>query len=168
MKDAGHEKGNKIPAGFRLFSGLGSFIEILGEMLEEDSKERKIAGEIKSGKNLRGTYGINVILDPVNIPSTLKTERNANIFVPGKKKKESRFEIYAQESELLVVGPWGEYTDEETDIKVRGKTLHILGKKKGSNVTESLELPGPGYIASRSVYNNGILQITLIKDPGGA
>lgn len=158
--DSNRDGRDGIPAFSRLFGGLESFIETLGEMLEEDSKERKFTGEIKSGKKLRGTYGINVILDPVNSPAS-KAEPAPLFPAAREAKKSSRFEIHVQGDELLVVGEWGEYTLEDTSVRVLGKILYIKGETKDSKVTERLELPRLEYQVNQVVCNNGILQIVL-------
>jgi len=158
--DFNRENGVGIPAFSKLFGGLVNFIETIGEMVEDDSKEKLFTGEITPGKKIRGSYGINVILDPVNSPAT-KSLGGSPFSTAEESKESSRFEIHTLAEELLVVGEWGEYTLEDTTINVIGKTLYIKGKKKGSTVTERLILSRAGYTVNQAIYNNGILQITL-------
>ncbi len=42
---------------------------------------------------------------------------------------------------MLVVGEWGQYTVEETSIRIVGKKLYIKGEKGGKKVLERLDLP---------------------------
>ncbi len=44
--------------------------------MEDNIKEKMITGKIEPGKNLKGTYGVNIMLDPISASPTTKARNN--------------------------------------------------------------------------------------------
>lgn len=154
-----------------LFKGLGNFIDLLSEMVEEGESEITRQGEfkIKGLEKARGVYGFTVKTGLGGIPrvesfgNIRETERGPIVT----ETREPLVDIFDEGQAILVVVELPGVDEEEIEVDLHGDVLSLSTKGERKYVKEML-LP---HLVDRATlttnYKNGILELRVNKAKGG-
>ncbi|RJX27447.1 MAG: Hsp20/alpha crystallin family protein [Dethiobacter sp.] len=145
-----------------LFKGIGSFIDLLSEMVEEDKTEFIHKGELGIGneKGLKGIYNLSVKL------GALETEKNK---LPAKKrigkKPEPIFDIFDEGEFFIIIIEIPGVSKEDLIVSLKNNNLLII-QAPGSTNQFCKEIPIPENIPDDKItwnFKNNILEVRLWK-----
>jgi len=154
-----------------LFKGLGNFIELLSEMVEEGESEVTRQGEfkIKGLEKARGVYGFTVRTGLGGIP---RVESFGNIRETEggpivTETREPLVDIFDEGEAILVVVELPGIDEEEIEIEIQDDLLSLSTKGERKYVKEMLlpHLVDPATLTTS--YKNGILELRVSKAKGG-
>lgn len=151
-----------------LFRGLGSFLDLLSEMVEAGESEVHRTGEFKVrglGERARGVYGFSVRTGIGGIP---RVESFGNIRATEEgpmvaEVREPLVDVFDEGEAILVVAELPGVADEEIRIEVEGDILSLetTGERK---YAKEVLLPAAVEAAPfHRAYKNGILELRLQK-----
>jgi len=153
-----------------LFKGLGNFIDLLSEMVEEGESEITRQGEfkVKGLEKARGIYGFTVRTGLGGIPrvepfgNVRETERGPIVT----ETREPLADIFDEGELILVVVELPGVAEEELEVDVRGDVLSLYTKGEKKYVKEMLlpDLVDPATVTTS--YKNGILELRVNKAKG--
>jgi len=153
-----------------LFKGLGNFIDLLSEMVEEGESEITRQGEfkVKGLEKARGIYGFTVRTGLGGIPrvepfgNVRETERGPIVT----ETREPLADIFDEGELILVVVELPGVAEEELEVDVRGDVLSLSTKGEKKYVKEMLlpDLVDPATVTTS--YKNGILELRVNKAKG--
>lgn len=179
MTDERKKRETRIPEGDisidlglgGLFKGLGNFIDLLSEMVEEGESEVTRQGEfkVKGLEKARGVYGFTVRTGLGGIPrvepfgNIRETERGPIVT----ETREPLADIFDEGEVILVVVELPGVAEEELEVDVRDDVLSLSTKGEKKYVKEMLlpDLVDPATVTTS--YKNGILQLRVSKAKGG-
>ena len=154
-----------------LFKGLGNFIELLSEMVDEGESEITRQGEfkIKGLEKARGVYGFTVKTGLGGIPrvepfgNIRETERGPIVT----ETREPLVDIFDEGDVILVVVELPGVDEEEIEVDVQGDVLSVSTKGERKYVKEMLlpHLVDPATLTTSC--KNGILELRVNKAKGG-
>ncbi len=154
-----------------LFKGLGNFIELLSEMVEEGESEITRQGEfkIKGLEKARGVYGFTVKTGLGGIPrvesfgNIRETERGPIVT----ETREPLVDIFDEGEVILVLVELPGVDEEEIEVDLQGDVLSLSTKGERKYVKEMLlpHLVDPATLTTS--YRNGILELRVNKAKGG-
>jgi HSP20 family protein len=153
-----------------LFKGLGNFIDLLSEMVEEGESEITRQGEfkIKGLEKARGVYGFTVKSGLGGIPhvdsfgNIRETERGPIVT----EMREPLVDIFDEGEIILVVVELPGVEEEEIEVEVKDDLLSLSTKGRRKYLKEMLlpHLVDPATVATK--YKNGILELRVKKAKG--
>jgi HSP20 family protein len=154
-----------------LFKGLGNFIDLLSEMVEEGESEITRQGEfkIKGLEKARGVYGFTVKTGLSGIPrvesfgNIRETERGPIVT----ETREPLVDIFDEGEIIVVVAELPGVGEEEIEIEIQDDLLSLSTKGERKYVKEMLL---PHLVDSATLttsYKNGILELRVNKAKGG-
>lgn len=159
-----------------IFKGLGSFINLVSEMMEKGMTEVERKGEIKGLDKLKGVHGVYGFTIRT-IPSgrsgrrqPLKIERFGNIHEDekGPKIEESRepiVDVFDEKGHVNVIVEIPGVSEEDIKTEVKDDVLIISAESKDRKYSKEILLPKGAYPkAMKSSYRNGILELKFKKD----
>ncbi len=179
MADERKKRETRIPEGDisidlglgGLFKGLGNFVELLSEMVEEGESEITRQGEfkLKGLEKARGVYGLTVKTGLGGIPrvesfgNIRETERGPIVT----ETREPLVDIFQEGEVILVVVELAGVDEEEIEVDVQGDILSLSTKGERKYVKEMLlpHLVDPATLTTS--YKNGILELRVNKAKGG-
>jgi len=153
-----------------LFKGLGNFIDLLSEMVEEGESEVTRQGEfkIKGLEKARGVYGFTVKTGLGGVPrvesfgNIRETERGPIVT----ETREPLVDIFDEGEVILVVVELPGVDEEEIEVDVQGDVLS-LSTKGGRKYVKEILLPhlvDPATVTTS--HKNGILELRVNKAKG--
>jgi HSP20 family protein len=151
-----------------LFKGLGSFLDLLSEMVEKAEEIQTRTGEFKVeglGKQARGVYGFSVRTGIGGMP---RVERFGNIRTTDQgpivaEVREPMVDVFDEEAEIVVVAELPGVGEEEIHVEIQDDILSLetTGQRK---YAKEVLLSGPvDSVTLQQSYKNGILEIRLKK-----
>lgn len=153
-----------------LFKGLGNFIDLLSDMVEEGESEitRQGGFKIKGLEKARGVYGFTVKTGLGGIPrvesfgNIRETERGPIVA----ETREPLADIFDEGELILVVVELPGVAEEELEVDVRDDVLSLSTKGEKKYVKEMLlpDLVDPATVTTS--YKNGILELRVNKAKG--
>lgn len=178
MTDERKKRETRIPEGDisidlglgGLFKGLGNFIDLLSEMVEEGESEITRQGEfkVKGLEKARGVYGFTVRTGLGGIPrvepfgNIRETERGPIVT----ETREPLADIFDEGELILVVVELPGVAEEELEVDIQDDVLSLSTKGEKKYVKEMLlpHLVDPATVTTS--YKNGILELRVNKAKG--
>lgn len=150
-----------------LFKGMGDLFEVISKMTEEGAQEIVRSGEIAGlpGK-AKGVYGFTIRMGLGGQPTV---ERFGNIRRTEKgavvaEVQEPLVDIFDEAGSVLVIVELPGVDEKDIQLEIRDDILSLTAEGKHRKYSKEILLPSLVDAASReSSYNNGILEIKLIK-----
>lgn len=178
MSDKGEERkveGNvQIDLGFgNLFKGLGSFLDVVSELIEktEEIKEKSgefTAGTTESGQPIRGMYGFRIGTMSSRGGGMPKVETFGNIRETERgpvvtETREPIVDVFDENGSILIVAELPGVGEDEIEASAEGDILSLTTTGKRLYAKEVL-LPAVVDPATlTSAMTNGILEIRIQK-----
>jgi HSP20 family protein len=158
-----------IDLGFGgLFKGLGTFIDLLGELIETGEEEIARRGEFRvkgMGDKVHGVYGFTVRTGIGGIP---RVERFGNIRATEHgpvvaEVREPLVDVFDEGEEVLIVAELPGVGEGELRVDVQDDILALetTGERKFAKEILLPERVDPGSL--RQAFTNGILELRLRK-----
>jgi len=149
-----------------LFKGIGDLID-LASKLGEETEEIKKAGEIRGlPRQAKGVYGFSVrtmgggkpIIDTFgNLKETPKGPVVEEV-------REPMIDVFDEQDHILIIAELPGVSEDEIKIDVEGDILRLTASNKDRKYAKEVLLPAKvNEEGMKSVYRNGILEITLLK-----
>lgn len=178
MADERKKRETRIPEGDisvdlglgGLFKGLGNFIDLLSEMVEEGESEITRQGEfkVKGLEKAQGVYGFTVRTGLGGIPrvepfgNIRETERGPIVT----ETREPLADIFDEGELILVVVELPGVAEEELEVDLQDDVLSLSTKGEKKYVKEVLlpHLVDPATVTTS--YKNGILELRVNKAKG--
>jgi len=167
-KRARREKGAQVDFGLGgLFKGIGNFIDLLSEMVEEGEEEVSRTGEfkVKGLDQARGVYGFSVRM---GLGGTPTVEHFGNIRATDEgpvvaEEREPLVDVFDEGELILVVAELPGVDKDDVQIEVQEDILSLstTGERKYTK-----ELLLPSLVDADTIetsYHNGILEVRLRK-----
>jgi len=152
-----------------LFKTLGSFLDLVSEMIERGEEEFRREGEISlpSAKGLRAVYGFSVKLGAGGKP-TVETFGNVpRMTAKGpiiEKSREPLVDVFDEDDSLHVVAELPGVNESDLKIEVEEDILLISAETPDRKYHKETLLPTPVRAAEmQSSFKNGILELHLKK-----
>ncbi len=156
-----------IGLGFgELFKGLGSFLDLVGEMAKEGKSEMSRTQEIHGPSGVRGVYGFSVKMGlggkPVvesfgNVHSTERGPEVAEV-------REPLVDVFDEGDHVLVVAELPGVAEGGIRVEVKDDILALSAEGRDRKYAKELLLPATVDPASlRQSFQNGVLEVRLSK-----
>ena len=162
------EEGVQVDFGLGgLFKGIGNFIDLLSEMVEEGEEEVRRTGEfkVKGLEKAKGVYGFSVRM---GLGGTPTVEHFGNIRATDEgpvvaEEREPLVDVFDEGELILVVAEMPGVEKDDVQIEVQDDILSLstTGKRKYAK-----ELLLPSLVDADTMeiaYHNGILEVRLRK-----
>lgn len=156
-----------------IFKGLDRFINIVGDMIDNDKNEVDIKGTINNpdkSKKIVGKYGFNIKLGTDEISGlkdikTLNTIRNKfNIEKEGPKTIEPVTDIFDEEDKVIVVMELTGVKQQDINLQIDENILKLRADGNGNCYSKNIKLRfTPKLENINSKLNNAIYSITINK-----
>ena len=154
-----------------LFKGIGNFIDLLSEMVEEGEEEVSRTGEFKIkdlGERGRGVYGFNIKMGIGGMP---QVEHFGNIRETEEgpvvaDEREPLVDVFDEGDVILVVAELPGVAEEEIKIEIKDDILSLetTGERR---FTKEILLPCPVNPATtKKAYKNAMLELWVEKAGG--
>lgn len=153
-----------------LFKGIGGFIDLLTEMVDEEKDEYVRNVRVGDEKGLRGQYNLSVKLGALdkNIDFLKPAGKVSKIGLPQPSNRisiaESLCNIFDEGDYYTVVAELDDVTPAELSVTVDRETELTIRATANKKTVKTVPLPGkvePGSL--QWSYNNGILEVRLWK-----
>ncbi|NQW21975.1 MAG: Hsp20 family protein [SAR202 cluster bacterium] len=150
-----------------LFKGIGGFLDLVSNMVEEGTEETTRAGGVEDlGGKLKGVYGFSVRVGLGGKPvieqfgNVHETETGAMVT----ETREPLVDVLDEGDRFLVVAEIPGVREQDIQVDVAGDILGINAETKGRKYQKEVLLPSAVDSESmESSYRNGILEIKLPK-----
>jgi HSP20 family protein len=147
-----------------VFKGLGNLIELASKMNEEGVSR---SGEIKGlPKDVKGVYGFKISTLKGGKP-VIETFGNVKETAKGPVVEEVRepiVDVFDEKDHILVIVELPGVSKDNIKVEVSGDILNITTSGKARQYAKEILLPSKVNAESlKTVYKNGILEITLEK-----
>jgi len=146
-----------------LFKGIGNLID-LASKLSEEGVEKK--GEIRGlPKGAKGVYGFSVrTLAGKPVIETFGNIRETAKGPVVEEVREPIVDVFDEEDHILVIAELPGVSVEEIKVEVAGDILNLTASDRDRKYAKEILLPNKvKKEGMKSVYKNGILEITLPK-----
>ena len=155
-----------------IFKGLGDFIDLLSEMVEQSESEVSRSGEftVKGlGEKARGVYGFTVRTGLGGIP---RVERFGNIRSTEEgpvvaEVREPLVDVFDEGESILVVVEVPGVAEEEITVEVRDDVLSLETKGESKYAKEVMLPSAVDGATMKKAYKNGVLEVRLSKAKDG-
>ena len=155
-----------------IFKGIGDFIDLLSEMVEQSESEVSRSGEftVKGlGEKARGVYGFTVRTGLGGMP---RVERFGNIRSTEEgpvvdEVREPLVDIFDEGESILVVAEVPGVAEEEITVEVRDDVLSLETKGDRKYAKEVMLPSVVDGATMRKAYKNGVLEVRLRKAKDG-
>jgi HSP20 family protein len=149
-----------------IFKGLGSFIELLGEMSEEGRREVTRTGEVKGPGRARAMYGFTVKIGAGGVPrverfgNVRETEAGAVV----EEEREPMVDVFDEGEEVVVIAEIPGVDESAIETEVKEDVLVLSASDGRRKYRKEVLLPCAVQAETMtSSYRNGILEIRLTK-----
>jgi len=162
------EEGVRVDFGLGgLFKGIGNFIDLLSEMVEEGEEEVSRTGEfkVKGLDQARGVYGFNVRM---GLGGTPTVEHFGNIRATDEgpvvaEEREPLVDVFDEGELILVVAELPGVDKDDVQIEVQDDILSLSATGERKYVKELLLPSLVDADTMETTYHNGILEVQLHK-----
>jgi len=162
------EEGVRVDFGLGgLFKGIGNFIDLLSEMVEEGEEEVSRTGEfkVKGLDQARGVYGFNVRM---GLGGTPTVEHFGNIRATDEgpvvaEEREPLVDVFDEGELILVVAELPGVDKDDVQIEVQDDILSLSATGERKYVKELLLPSLVDADTMETTYHNGILEVRLRK-----
>ena len=150
-----------------LFKGIGNFIDLLSEMVEEGEEEVRRTGEfkVKGLEKAKGVYGFSVRM---GLGGTPTVEHFGNIRATDEgpvvaEEREPLVDVFDEGELILVVAelPGVDKNDIQIEVQDDILSLSTTGERKYAKELLLPSLVDPATM--ETIYRNGILEVRLRK-----
>lgn len=155
-----------------IFKGLGSFIELLGEMAEKGETEATRTGEARGPGRTRAMYGFTVKIGASGAPQVERfgNVRDTRMGAVVEEVREPMVDVFDEDNEVVVVAEIPGVEANDLQLEVRDDILLLAASHGDRKYSKEVLLPcavQPDTI--KSSYHNGVAEIRLAKAaPKGA
>jgi HSP20 family protein len=151
-----------------LFKGLGSFLDLVSEMVEKGEEIQSRTGEFKVeglGREAQGVYGFSVRTGIGGLP---RVERFGNIRTGDEgpivaEVREPLVDVFDEEAEIVVVVELPGVGEDEIHVGVQDDILSLETSGERKYAKEVLLSGAVDAATLQKSYKNGILEIRLKK-----
>jgi len=146
-----------------LFKGLGNLIDLASKLSEEGTEKK---GEIRGlPKGAKGVYGFSVrTLAGKPVIETFGNIRETAKGPVVEEVREPIVDVFDEEDHILVIAELPGVSVEEIKVEVAGDILNLTASDRDRKYAKEILLPNKvKKEGMKSVYKNGILEITLPK-----
>ena len=149
-----------------IFKGLGSLIELLGEMEQEGKSEVTRTGEVKGPGRTRAMYGFTVKIGAGGVP---RVERFGNIRETEmgavvEEVREPMVDVFDEGNEVVVIAEIPGVAESDIKLEIKEDILLLSASDEGRKYSKEVLLPcAVAAETMKSSYHNGILEIRLTK-----
>ncbi len=157
----------KIDMGFGdLFRGLGSFLDLVGQMAEQGQDQVSRSGEVHGPGGIRGVYGFSVKVGAGGAPTV---ERFGNVHATERgpavsEEREPLVDVFDEGGYVLVVAELPGVADAGIQVEVKDDILTLHAEGRDRKYFKEVLLPAVVDPASlRQSYQNGVLEVRLDK-----
>ncbi|MBI4493349.1 MAG: Hsp20 family protein [Chloroflexi bacterium] len=156
-----------VELGFgELFKGLGSFLDLLGQMAEEGKSEVSRSGEVHGPSGVRGVYGFSVKMGLGGAPTVERfgnirsTERGPEV----SEVREPLADVFDEGDHVLVVAELPGVVADAIKVEVKDDILSLSAEGRNRKYAKEILLPALVDPSSlRHSYQNGMLEVRLDK-----
>ena len=165
------EGGVHIDLGFGdLFKGLGSFLDVVSDLVEkaDEIKEKQgefVAGKTASGEPIRGVYGFSIRTMAGGVP---KVESFGNIRETEQgpvvaETREPLVDVFDENGSVLVVVELPGVAENEINLAVEGDILSLNTTGQRRYAKEILLSAAVDPATVTKTYTNGVLEVRAQK-----
>lgn len=146
-----------------LFKGLGNLIDLASKLSEEGIEKKGEIGGLPKGA--KGVYGFSVrTLAGKPVIETFGNIRETAKGPVVEEVREPIVDVFDEEDHILVIAELPGVSVEEIKVEVAGDILNLTASNKDRKYAKEILLPNKvKKEGMKSVYKNGILEITLPK-----
>jgi HSP20 family protein len=169
-KPGEHKKNIKSEEGVGgVFRTIGSFLDVLSDMVEREETEVRREGEVAlgEGKGVKAVYGFTVRFGGVGEPrvqpfGNVKREKGKGPVVEA--VREPIVDVFDEKETLVVVAELPGINEKDIIVELRDDILTIAAETGGQKYYKEvlLEIPIAPEGLTRS-YRNGVLEIRICK-----
>ncbi len=150
-----------------LFKGIGNLIDLATKLSEETEGITRV-GEINGlPKQAKGVYGFSV-KTMVGGKPVVETFGNLKETPRGpvvEEVREPMVDVFDEKDHILVIAELPGVSEDEIKIEIEGDILKLASSNKDRKYAKEVLLPAKvNKEGMKSVYKNGILEITLAKE----
>jgi HSP20 family protein len=168
-KNTDHDAAEEPLAGIdAVFRGLGGFVELLGNLVEQGERQVERQGEFRIkglGDQAQGVYGVSIRTGRGGTP---EVRRFGNLRTTAKGPvvsdvREPLVDVFDEGEDIVVTAELPGVAEEELTLSASGSVL-TLETSGSSRYAREIPLPAP--VDPRSLrhgYRNGILRVQLKK-----
>lgn len=171
MSNKKRDQDSHVDFGFgNVFKGIGSFLDLLSNMVEEgkeeitQTKEFRGKGELK---DIKGVYGFSVKFGLGGTPA-VETFGNIRETEAGPKVEEIReplADVFDEGDVILVIGELPGVEEDDIHLELKDDILSISAEGEDRQYSKEVMLPSPVKADSMSKsYKNGILEVKFLKE----
>lgn len=149
-----------------IFKGLGSLIELAGQMAEEGKSEVTRTGELKTPGRTRAMYGFTVKLGTGGVPqverfgNVRETETGAEV----EEVREPMVDVFDEGNEVVVITEIPGVEEKAIQLEVKEDILILSASDGDRKYSKEVLLPYAVVAETmKSSYHNGILEVRLTK-----
>lgn len=149
-----------------VLKGIGSLVELLGDMAREGKSEVVREGEI-GGEGVRAVYGFTVRMGPGGSPSferfgNVKETREEGPVI--EEIREPLIDVFDEDEAVVVVAELPGIDEENVELDVEGDVLVLAATTGSRKYRKEILLPaGVEAEPEHSRYRNGILELRFRK-----
>jgi HSP20 family protein len=151
-----------------IFKGLGSFIELLGEMAEKGESEVTRTGEARGPGRTRAMYGFTVKIGAGGEPRVERfgNVRETNLGAVVEEVREPMVDVFDEGNEVVVIAEIPGVEENDLQLEVKDDILLLTASHGDRKYSKEVLLPCPVQEnTAKSTYRNGVAEIRLIKAP---
>jgi len=163
------EEEASIDLGFGgLFKGLGSFMDLLSEMVEKGEQEVSRSGEFKVkglGEKGRGVYGFSVRTGISGIPhvehfGNIRSTEEGPVVA---EVREPLVDVFDEGLEIIIVAELPGVSEGEIHVEIQDDILSLETTGERKYAKEILMPVAVDTATLKKIYKNGILELRLNK-----
>lgn len=151
-----------------IFKGLGSFIELLGEMAEEGREQVTRTGEVKGPGRMRAMYGFTVKLGAAGRP---EMERFGTVRAPKtgaavEEVREPVVDVFDEGNEVVVIAEMPGVQESDIQFEIKQDLLLLSARREDRKYSKEVLLPFAVLAdTAKASYANGILELRATRAP---
>lgn len=149
-----------------IFKGLGSFIELLGEMAEKGESEVTRTGEARGPGRTRAMYGFTVKIGAGGEPRVERfgNVRETNLGAVVEEVREPMVDVFDEGNEVVVIVEIPGVDEGDVQLEVRDDILLLAASHGDRKYSKEVLLPCAVQPDSmKRSYHNGVAEIRLAK-----
>lgn len=167
MKNKDEDRDNNISS---IFKGLGRFINLVADMIENDENEVNIEGIIndpEKNKKIDAKYGVNIKIGGENFSSEKlnKFKNNSNLDRIISKVIEPMIDIFEEVDKIIIVMEIPMVKEEDIKLEINENILTMNAVNKELSYYKTIKLNFiPRENSVKTKLNNSIYSIVIDKD----
>ena len=149
-----------------IFRGLGSFIDLLGEMAEKGESEVTRTGEARGPGRTRAMYGFTVKIGAGGAPQVERfgNVRDTAVGAVVEEVREPMVDLFDEGNEIVVIAEIPGVDESDIRLEVKDDILLLTASHGDRKYSKEVLLPCPVQASTmKSGYHNGVIEIRLAK-----